>query len=48
VIYIDKKLIKTVIRVQKEKQALEVELAMKKGVLEATIGRKLQIATLSG
>lgn len=28
-----------------EKQALEVELAIKKGRLEATIGRKLQMAT---
>lgn len=31
----------------KEKQELEVELAMKKGVLDAAIGRKLQIASLS-
>ncbi|MDX2367297.1 MAG: hypothetical protein QNK36_02640 [Colwellia sp.] len=31
----------------KERQALEVELAMKKGALEATISRKLQMATLS-
>lgn len=30
-----------------ERQALEVELAMKKGLLEATIGRKLQMATLT-
>jgi hypothetical protein len=30
-----------------ERQALEVELAMKKGLLEATIGRKLQMATLA-
>ena len=31
----------------KERQALEVELAIKKGVLDATIGRKLQMATQS-
>ena len=31
----------------KERQALEVELAMKKGLLEATISRKLQMAALS-
>jgi hypothetical protein len=30
-----------------ERQALEVELAMKKGLLEATISRKLQMAALS-
>lgn len=29
----------------KETQALEVELAMKKGTLEATVARKLQMAT---
>jgi len=31
----------------KERQALEVELAVKKGTLEATISRKLQMATLA-
>jgi hypothetical protein len=30
-----------------ERQALEVELAIKKGTLEATINRKLQMATLA-
>ena len=30
-----------------ERQALEVELAVKKGTLEATINRKLQMATLA-
>lgn len=31
----------------KERQALEVDLAIKKGTLEATINRKLQMATLT-